>query len=274
MRVKTIAEIGINHNGDIAIAKDLISIVKSSGCDYVKFQKRTPDKCVPEHQKNVMRETPWGDMTYLEYKKRIEFGDEEYREIDKHCEFVGIPWFVSVWDMNSIETSLKFRNKLVKIPSACITDDRLLYVVKATNIPAILSTGMSDMEIVEKAVDILDGNVVCIMHCVSTYPSKPEEQNMNCITTLKKKFPKIPIGFSNHFSGITYIPVAAALGAEWIEYHVTLDRAMWGTDQAASFEPEAVFRVNKYLRNIEKGMGDGEKRILEGEVPIMKKLRG
>lgn len=272
--VRTIGEVGINHNSDVTIAKDLIAIAKSAGVDYVKFQKRNPDKCVPEHQKNVMRETPWGEMTYLEYKHRMEFGDKEYGEIEQFCSFIGMEWFLSVWDTDSVETALKFRNPLIKIPSACLTNDELLWTVKATKIPVILSTGMSDMQMVENAVDILDGRVACIMHCVSTYPSKPEEQNMNCITTLKKKFPKIPIGFSNHFTGITFIPVAAALGAEWIEYHITLDRAMWGTDQAASFEPEAMFKVNKYLRNIEKGMGDGEKRILDSEVPIMKKLRG
>lgn len=271
--IKTIAECGINHSGSLDIAKQLISVAKSAGCDFVKFQKRNPDKCVPEHQKNVMRDTPWGEMTYLDYKKRIEFGDAEYGEIERFCNMIGIEWLVSVWDVDSVETAVKFRNPYIKVPSACITDYSLLYAVRATKIPVILSTGMSTMGMIEKAVDILNGNVACIMHCVSTYPAEADEQNMNCIITLKKRFPSIPVGFSNHFPGLTFIPVAAALGAEFIEFHITLDRSSWGTDQASSIEPEGIFRINKYLRNIQRGMGNGQKDILPREVPIMKKLR-
>ena len=273
MRVQTIAEIGLNHNGDIDIARQLIHVCKLAGVDYVKFQKRNPDKCVPEHQKNVMRETPWGDMTYLDYKKKIEFQDSDYADIDDYCSSIGMKWFLSVWDTDSVGTARRFRNPMIKIPSACITDIDLLETVRDAKIPVILSTGMSTMDMVDRAVDVLGNRLVCIMHCVSTYPSKAEEQNLLCIKTLEDRFRGIPIGFSNHHSGLTFLTVAPMLGAEVLEFHVTLDRSMWGTDQAASIEPEGVFHIVKRIRNIEKAMGDGNKRIMDSEVPIMKKLR-
>lgn len=271
--IKTIAEIGINHNGSLDIAKQLINIAGTAGVDYVKFQKRNPDKCVPESQKNLMRETPWGDMTYYEYKQRIEFGEREYEEIDAYCRGTGIEWFVSVWDADSMETPIMFDNRYVKVPSACITDKELLWDIARTNIPVILSTGMADMGMVDSAMQILGSRVACVMHCVSTYPSRADEQNLKCIRTLKEAYPGIPVGFSNHFPGITFIPVAVALGAEFIEFHITLDRSMWGTDQASSIEPEGVYKIMKYIRNIEQGMGDGNKRIMERELPIMERLR-
>jgi sialic acid synthase SpsE len=274
MKIKTIAEIGINHNGDMDTATRLISIAGSAGVDCVKFQKRTPDKCVPEHQKNVVRETPWGNMTYLDYKKKIEFGQKEYDAIDTYCRMVGVPWAASAWDTDSVAFLSQYDIPFIKIPSALITDEALLKSVRLTGKPAILSTGMSTLDMVDNAMSILGDKVICVMHCVSTYPSTAEEQNLNNIHTLKMRYPNTPIGFSNHFTGITFIPVVAALGAAYIEFHITLDRSSWGTDQAASIEPEGVHKIVKWLRNIEVGMGSYEKKILDSEIPIMKKLRG
>lgn len=274
MRIKLIAEIGINHNGDIEIAKKLIQVCRLAGVDVVKFQKRNPDKCVPEHQKNVMRETPWGEMTYLEYKHRIEFGQVEYEEIDDMCRSIGIDWTASAWDIDSLHFLNRFIVPFVKIPSALITDKTLLRECAELNMPVILSTGMCTMDMVDEAMKVDYLRVNGLLHCVSTYPSKPEEQNMLCIQTLKKRYPGVPVGFSNHHPGLTFLTVAPAFGAEILEFHITLDRASYGTDQAASIEPEGVFHLVKRIQGIELAMGDGNKRIMDSEVPIMKKLRG
>jgi N-acetylneuraminate synthase len=274
MRTKLIGEIGINHNGDIEIAKQLIRVCKLAGVDVVKFQKRNPDKCVPEHQKNVMRETPWGDMTYLEYKYRMEFGAAEYDEIDAHCRTLGILWTASVWDVDSLHFMNRYDVPFIKIPSALITDKGLLSACAFTKRPVIISTGMATMDMVDDAVATPGLKVDGLLHCVSTYPSAPEDQNLLCIQTLKNRFPDIPVGFSNHHSGLTFLTAAPALGAEILEFHITQDRSMWGTDQAASIEPEGVFHLVKRIRHIEKALGDGIKKIMPSEVPIMKKLRG
>jgi N-acetylneuraminate synthase len=274
MRTKLIAEIGINHNADLNIAKSLIQVCKLAGVDVVKFQKRNPDKCVPEHQKNVMRDTPWGEMTYLEYKYKMEFGEEEYDEIDAFCRSLGILWTASVWDVDSLHFMNRYDVPFIKIPSALITDKDLLSACAFTKRPVILSTGMATMDMVDDAVNTPGLEVVGILHCVSTYPSAPEEQNLLCIRALKNRFPEIPIGFSNHHPGLTFLTAAPALGAEILEFHITQDRAMWGTDQAASIEPEGVFHLVKRVRNIEKALGDGVKKIMPSEVPIMRKLRG
>lgn len=274
MKTRLIAEIGINHNGDLDTAKRLIQVCSFAGIDVVKFQKRNPDKCVPEHQKNVMRDTPWGEMTYLEYKKRIEFDEVDYAEIADFCGYIGMKWTASVWDIDSLNFMSRFDVPFIKIPSALITDKDLLSACSFLKRPVMLSTGMSTMEMVDEAVNTPKLKVDGILHCVSTYPSVPEEQNLLCIQALKKRYPKIPIGFSNHHPGLIFIPVAVTLGATVVEFHVTLSRSSWGTDQAASIEPEGVFKITKYIKALEFAMGDGVKRIQESEIPIMRKLRG
>jgi len=272
--MKTIAEIGINHNGDIDIAKKLIRTCSDFGVDVVKFQKRNPDVCVPEEEKYKMRETPWGTMTYIDYKRKIEFNMLQYLEIDAYCRAVGIEWTASVWDIDSLKFMQQFNVPFIKIPSAHLTNTKLLVECAKSLTPVILSTGMADESMVDYAVNT-DGLVVsAILHCVSTYPSKPDEQNMHCILTLKQKYPDTPIGFSNHHPGLTFLTIAPAFGAEVLEFHVTLDRASWGTDQAASIEPDGIFKLMKRLRDIEAAIGDGKKRIMERELPIIKKLRG
>lgn len=271
MPVKIIAEIGINHNADMSIAKRLIDISAAAGVDYVKFQKRTPELCVPEDQKGVMRDTPWGRMTYLEYKYKMEFGKAEYDEIDLHCFSRGIKWAASAWDAPSIDFLKRYSPDFIKIPSALLTD---LKFISDVDCPMILSTGMSDLLMINNAITVAgEKNIKAILHCTSTYPAKTEELNLSCIGTLKQQYPWASVGFSNHHPGIVYMPAAVALGAEWVEFHITLDRSMWGTDQAASIEPEGVVKLVKYIRGIEAAMGDGVKRIMESEVPIMKKLR-
>lgn len=272
--MKIIAEIGINHNGDIDIAKRLIRICSNAGIDVVKFQKRNPDVCVPEEEKYKMRETQWGTMTYLDYKKKIEFGLREYMEIDVLCKTIGIEWTASVWDIDSLNFMTQFNVPFLKIPSAHLTNKPLLQECARSCMPVMLSTGMSDMAMVEEAVNTQGLTVSGILHCVSTYPSKPEEQNMKCITTLKEEYPTIPIGFSNHHPGLTFLTIAPAYGAEILEFHVTLDRAMWGTDQAASISPEGIFKLITRIRDIELAMGDGVKKLMPREIPIMNKLRG
>lgn len=272
--MKVIAEIGINHNGDIDIAKRLIRICASAGVDVVKFQKRNPDVCVPEEEKYKMRETPWGTMTYLEYKKKIEFGLREYMEIDVFCKMLGIEWTASAWDVDSLNFLAQFNVPFVKIPSAHLTNTKLLFECARSAIPVMLSTGMADMDMVYTAMKTEGLIVSGIFHCVSTYPSKPEEQNLMCIKTLKEKYPNIPIGFSNHHAGLTFLTIAPAFGAELLEFHITLDRSMYGTDQSASIEPEGIFALMKRLKDIESAMGDGNKRIMEREIPIIRKLRG
>lgn len=266
-----IAEIGINHNGNLNIAKRLIEVAASAGCDYVKLQKRTPEICTPEDMKHAKRETPWGTMEYLDYRRRLEFGRDEYDEINGHCGMMGIKWIASAWDRESLRFLERYDLDFIKVPSAMLTDDELL---EASPLPLMMSTGMSDVEMIDHAVTVVGREKVhSILHCTSTYPSKAEELNLNCIPALIQKYPWASIGFSNHHPGLIYMPVAVALGAEWIEFHVTLDRAMWGTDQAASIEPEGIHRLVKWIRGIDAAMGDGVKRIYESELPIMKKLR-
>lgn len=267
-----IAEIGINHNGDLGIAKKLIDVAASAGCDYVKFQKRTPAVCVPDDQKNIQRETPWGSMTYLEYKYRMEFGGNDYDEIDAHCKSRGIKWSASVWDVASYQFLTSYNLDFIKVPSALITDEWLLRVLSKGPTPVMISTGMSDLEMVDRAVSILGDKLHSILHCISTYPAMAKELNLNVIPMMKERY-KVPIGYSNHHPGIIYMPVAIALGAEIVEFHITLDRSMWGTDQSASIEPEGVFKVCKYINGVRESLGNREKRIYESELPIIKKLR-
>lgn len=270
--VYIIAEIGINHNGDIEIAKKLINAAKHGGADAVKFQKRTPELCVPEHQRNQMRETPWGYITYLDYRYKVEFGQPEYEEIDRHCKEVGIAWLASSWDIPSLEFIEAFNPPCHKVPSALLTDHELLRALKATGKPIILSTGMSTINEIKEAVRItgLDNLVIC--HTTSSYPCPPEELNLNMIQTLRDMY-ACPIGYSGHEVGLVPSAVAVALGACLVERHITLDRAMWGSDQSASVEPWGVEQLVKYIRVTEKSLGDGIKHVYSSEESSKSKLR-
>ncbi len=268
-----IAELGINHNGDLEIAKAMIDAAVHAGVDAVKFQKRTPEVCTPPEQQKQMRETPWGYITYLEYRYKVEFGLEEYREIDRYCKEKGIPWFASVWDEPSVDFMEQFDTPAYKIPSAALTDHNLLRYVRRTGRPIILSTGMSTMEQIRRAVEVLGTENLIITHCTSTYPCEPEELNLRMIQTLRQEFPNVPIGYSGHEVGLVPSAVAVALGACLVERHLTLDRAMWGSDQAASVEPGGFERLVKYIRVTEAALGDGIKRVYESEKPSLRKLR-
>ena len=268
-----IAEIGINHNGDMDIVKGMIDAAVHAGADAVKFQKRTPEVCTPPEQQKQMRETPWGYITYLDYRYKVEFNEEQYREIDRYARGKGISWMVSVWDEPSVDFMEKFDTPAYKVPSASLTDLPLLKYVRKTGKPMIISTGMSTMEQIYKAVDVIGTENLIIMHCTSTYPCEPEELNLKMIETLRKEFPNNPIGYSGHEVGLVPSALAVALGASSVERHLTLDRAMWGSDQAASVEPGGFEKLIKYIRVTEAAMGDGVKKVYESEKGSMKKLR-
>jgi N-acetylneuraminate synthase len=268
-----IAEIGINHNGDLNIAKQMIDEAVHAGVDAVKFQKRTPEVCTPPEQQTQMRETPWGYITYLEYRHKVEFNEEQYREIDSHCREKGIAWMVSVWDEPSVDFMEKFDTPAYKVPSASLTDHNLLRYVRKTGKPMVISTGMSTLEQIHKAVKVVGAQDLIIMHCTSTYPCEPEELNLRMIQTLRKEFPHNPIGYSGHEVGLVPSAVAVALGASSVERHLTLDRAMWGSDQAASVEPGGFERLVKYIRVSEAALGDGVKKVYESEKASMLRLR-
>jgi N-acetylneuraminate synthase len=267
-----IGEIGINHNGDLEIAKQLIDLAKWAGADAVKFQKRTPELAVPPEQRDIMRETPWGYITYMEYRYKVEFGADEYRAIDEHCKSKGMDWFVSVWDEEAVDFMEDFAPIAYKLPSASLTDYTLIKKVKSTGRPVIMSTGMSTMEEIEKSVAMMDMDKLMLTHTTSTYPCDPEELNLRMIGTLKDKFP-CPVGYSGHEVGLVNSAVAVALGACLVERHITLDRAMWGSDQAASVEPGGLQRLVKYIRVTEQSLGDGVKQVYESEMPAREKLR-
>jgi N-acetylneuraminate synthase len=267
-----VAEIGINHNGDLDIAKRMIDAAVHSGVDAVKFQKRTPELCVPPDQRSQMRETPWGYITYMEYRYKVEFDQEAYQEIDRYCKDKGITWFASVWDEPSVDFLKPFAPCCYKIPSASLTDHNLLRHLKNTGYPLILSTGMSTFEQIKGAMRILGEDNLVLAHATSTYPCEPEELNLKMIQTLRETF-ACPIGYSGHEVGLIPSVVAVALGACMVERHITLDRAMWGSDQAASVEPGGFERLVKYIRVTEASMGDGIKRVYKSELPSLQKLR-
>ena len=271
-----IAEIGINHNGDIQIAKKLIDAAFACGWDSVKFQKRTPDIAVPEHQKNVMRDTPWGQMTYLEYKKHVEFGKEEFDYIDKYCAEKPIAWTASPWDMPSLEFLLQYNIPFIKIASATFTNDEILTVAAKSGKTIIMSTGMSEYDEIDHAVDILEkysnGNFI-LMHTNSVYPSAHENLNLNVIKALRERYDCL-VGYSGHEEDLEPSVVAAVLGACVIERHVTLSHNMWGTDQKASLEVPAMGMLAGRVRTVKEMMGDGIKKIDEKELAVRKKLRG
>ena len=268
-----IAEIGINHNGDIELAKQLIKIAKDSGCDAVKFQKRNPDVCVPEKQKSVMRETPWGYITYLDYKYKVEFEKKEYDIIDEYCKQLNIHWFASPWDVDSVQFLSQYDLPALKVPSASLNDTDLLLAMKKTKSPIIISTGMSTQQEVDDAINLLSDTQLAILHCVSTYPTPPEELNLNVLKTFQKNYPNLIVGYSGHETGLSTTYAAVALGAKIVERHITLDRAMWGTDHSASIEPQGLKTLVSNIRDIEVAMGDGIKNITAGELPIREKLR-
>jgi N-acetylneuraminate synthase len=268
-----VAEIGINHNGSLENAKKMIEAAVHAGVEAVKFQKRTPELSTPPEQQKQMRETPWGYITYLEYRYKVEFGEAEYAEIDRFCKEKGVPWFVSVWDEQAVDFMEKFDTPAYKIPSASLTDHPLLRHVRKTGRPMILSTGMSTLEQIRAAVEVAGTKDLVLTHATSTYPCEPEELNLKMIETLRAEFPGVPVGYSGHEVGLVPSAVAVALGACLVERHLTLDRAMWGSDQAASVEPGGFERLLKYVRVTEASLGDGVKRVYESEKSSMKKLR-
>lgn len=247
-KVKIIAEIGINHNGDLGIAKELIKLAKSSGCDYAKIQKRNPDVCVPENQKNLIRDTPWGKMTYLEYKKKIEFNYDQLLELFNYAKEIGIDFFASVWDCDSVDVMAEFTT-IGKIPSALITDLNLCKYARSKFKTLIVSTGMSSEKEIDDCISVANPDV--IMHTNSTYPCPVEDLNLNYITYLKNKYPDKSIGYSGHEFGLVTTFAAVVIGAEWIERHITLDRHMWGSDHLSSVEPIGVIKLVKGIRDIE-----------------------
>ena len=268
-----IAEVGINHNGDLRIAKQIIDAAVHAGADAVKFQKRAPEVSTPPEQQKQMRDTPWGYISYLEYRHKVEFNESQYRELDAYCREKGIPWMVSVWDEPSVEFMEKFDTPAYKVPSASLTDYGLIRKARATGRPVILSSGMSTMEQVRKGVEVAGEKDLVLMHCTSTYPCEPEELNLRMVGTLREEFARLPIGYSGHEVGLVPSAVAVALGACMVERHITLDRAMWGSDQAASVEPGGFERLVKYIRVTEASLGDGVKQVYESEKASMKKLR-
>ncbi|WP_425828399.1 N-acetylneuraminate synthase family protein [Streptomyces fractus] len=271
--VYVIAEIGINHNGDLENALALIDSAVEAGCDAVKFQKRTPEICTPRDQWDIERDTPWGRMTYIDYRHRVEFGEDEYRAIDEYCKKKGIDWFASPWDTEAVAFLETFDVPAHKVASASLTDDELLRALRATGKTIILSTGMSTPAQIRHAVEVLGSANIVLLHATSTYPAKAEELNLSVINTLRTEFPNVPIGYSGHEIGLQTTLAAVALGACAVERHITLDRAMWGSDQAASVEPQGLTRLMRDIRTIEQSLGDGVKKVYESELGPMKKLR-
>lgn len=267
-----IAEIGINHNGDVEIAEQLIDVAAEAGCDAVKYQKRTPEICVPIDQRDKIRQTPWGEMTYMEYKERVEFGRKEYERLAIHATKRGLQWFASPWDIPSVEFLDSFDVPAHKIASASLTDDELLKAMARSGKPLILSTGMSTLQEIDHAMQLLSDSEVLLLHSTSTYPCPPEESNLRTITTLSERY-DTPIGYSGHERGLQVSIAAVALGAVAVERHITLDRTMWGSDHAASVEPHGLNSLVRDIRIVEEAMGDGVKRVFPGELEPLRRLR-
>ena len=270
--VYVIAEIGLNHNGDVGIAKQLIDVAAVAGAQAVKFQKRTPAISTPEHMKEVPRETPWGTMTYLDYRYRVEFEQEQYAEIGAYASSRGLDWFASPWDEPAVDFLESMDVVAHKIASASVTDHGLLRRVAATGKPVILSTGMSTIEQIDAAVAIVGTDRLLMLHATSTYPLPPEEANLLMIETLRSRY-GVPIGYSGHEPGLQISIAAVAMGALAVERHVTLDRTMWGSDHAASLEPHGLMSLVRDIRIIGRAQGDGVKRVFPGELAPLSKLR-
>lgn len=272
-KVYFIAEIGINHNGDVNNALKLIEEAKKAGCNSVKFQKRYPRDCVPKKMWNIKKSTPWGEMTYIDYKEKMELNKNDYKKIIKFCKELKIDWFASCWDLKSVDFMEELNIPYYKVASASLTHIDLLKKIKKTKKPVIISTGMSTFKQIKKAVRILGHKNLGILHCNSSYPAKYEELNLKLIPKLKKIFPKSIIGYSGHEKGLSSTVAAAVLGAKIIERHITLDKAMWGTDQLASIEPMGFARVIRDIRIIETALGKPRKVVFQSEKEVMKKLR-
>ncbi len=268
-----IAEIGINHNGDVNDALRLIDVAVLAGCDAVKFQKRTPELCTPRDQWEIERDTPWGRMTYIDYRRRIELDGEDYTLIDKHCRDSGIAWFASCWDEEALAFMEEFDPPAYKVASASLTDLDMVREVVATGKTVILSSGMSTQDQIDRAVDLLAPGLGALAHATSTYPCPPEELNLLVIPAYAARYEGLPIGYSGHEVGLQSTIAAVALGATFVERHITLDRASWGTDQAASVEPQGLLRLVRDIRAVEAAMGDGVKRVYDSEIAPMQKLR-
>jgi N-acetylneuraminate synthase len=274
--VYMIAEVGINHNGDLQIAKKLIDAASATNWDCVKFQKRTPELCVPDHQKGVMRDTPWGRIAYLEYRYKVEFEQEQYNYIDKYCKEKPIAWTASIWDLKSLEFLLQYNIPFIKVPSAKLTEHEFLIESSITGKPVILSTGMSTVEEIDSAVNVLEknskGNYI-LMHANSSYPAPTAELNLRVINFLRERYGCL-VGYSGHEYDLEPSVIAASLGACVIERHVTLDHNMWGSDQAASLEVHAMDMLLKRIKDVNLFLGDGTKKITEKEMEVRMKLRG
>ncbi|WP_146842836.1 N-acetylneuraminate synthase family protein [Cellulomonas composti] len=270
--VYVIGEIGLNHNGDVEIAKALIDVAADAGAQAVKFQKRTPDISTPLAQRDQIRQTPWGEMTYLDYRYRVEFGREQYLEIGAYAAERGLQWFASPWDVPSVEFLEELGVVGHKVASASVTDLELLRALADTGKPLILSTGMSTIEQVDTAVETVGTDRLVLMHATSTYPLPPEEANLRMIETLRGRY-GVPVGYSGHERGLQISIAAVALGAVAVERHITLDRTMWGSDQASSLEPGGLQHLVRDIRIVEQAMGDGVKRVFPGEIAPLSRLR-
>lgn len=269
-----IAEIGINHNGEMPFVKQMVDYATVFGWDCVKFQKRNPEKSVPEHQKKVLRDTPWGRITYLEYRNKVELDTKQYDGI-KHYTENRIHFTASVWDIDSAEFMSNYDVPYLKIPSAHLTNDDLIHCICKKGIPILMSTGMSSLEEVDHAVEIIKsyGDNFALLHTNSTYPAHENELNLNVMSVLRKRYGCV-VGYSGHEFGLVTTSMAVALGAKIIERHVTLSRTLWGTDQMASVEPQGMMKLISQIRAVEIAMGDGKKRVYDSELSIRKKLRG
>ena len=270
--VYVIGEIGLNHNGDVEIAKRLIDVAAVAGVQAVKFQKRTPEISTPEHMKQVPRETPWGTMTYLEYRYRVEFDRDQYAEIGAYADSRGLDWYASPWDEPAVDFLEDLDVVAHKVASASVTDLGLLRRLRETGKPIILSTGMSTIEQIDRAVEVLGTDNLVMLHATSTYPLPAEEANLLMIPTLKERY-GVPIGYSGHEPGLQISLAAVAMGAVAVERHITLDRAMWGSDHAASLEPHGLMSLVRDIRIIGTARGDGVKRVFPGELAPLSKLR-
>jgi N-acetylneuraminate synthase len=269
-----IGEIGINHNGDIQIAKKLMDAVFACNWNCVKFQKRNPDICVPEKQKNVMRDTPWGKMTYLDYKYKVEFGKNEYDYIDNYCKEKPLDWTASVWDIDSLNFLLNYDVPFIKIPSAMLTNLKLLKEAAKINIPLIVSTGMSTFDEIDTAMNLITkyGAKPILLHTNSSYPTPPSELNLNLIPVLKDRYDCV-IGYSGHEYDLEPTVIAIALGAKVIERHITISHDLWGTDQKSSLEVHAMDLLKKRANDVTKMLGSSIKEVTRSEMPIREKLR-
>lgn len=270
--VFVIGEIGINHNGDMDIAMQLIEVAANAGANAVKLQKRDPDVSVPANQRDVVRDTPWGEMTYLEYRHRMEFSFEEYKALQAFANQKGLEFFASPWDVPSAEFLLQLGVPAMKIASACLTDKGLLTVLNQMKLPVFLSTGMSTIQEIDQAVNLLQDVPLLLAHATSTYPCPPEELNLKMIRSLSERY-SLPVGYSGHEVGIPTTVAAVALGAVFVERHITLSRAMWGSDQSASVEPHGLDKLVRDIRTLELALGDGVKRVFESELIPMQRLR-